>query len=86
MTNKNEVKQTSRVSPGREKFAFLHGFNQITVKDAKQVQKEIMKALSIKTRVAWYSRLYGDVEPKITEYNAIERIFTKYGVKQCWGA
>lgn len=88
MATKREIENnetSTKVLPGREKFAFLKGFNQITVKDAKEVQTEIMSALGLNSRVAWYNRLYGVVEPKITEYKSIEKIFAKHGVNDCWG-
>ena len=75
-----------KTSPGREKFSFLSGYNQVKLEDAANVKAEILKALKLKTRVSWYQRLYGNIEPKISEYQAIERIMKKYGVtKRIWG-
>lgn len=72
-------------TPGREPFSFLKGYNQVPVKHAKEVKKSIMDALGIKNRVAWYQRLYGNVEPRVSEAAAIEKIFEKYGIKEVWG-
>lgn len=78
--------ENRKVRPGREKFAFLSGYNQVKVVDAAKVKAEILKALKLKTRVSWYQRMYGNIEPKISEYRAIERIMKKYGVtKNIWG-
>lgn len=78
--------ETSKVIPGRERFSFLKGFNQVQVQHVSAVKKEIMKALKVNTRVSWYSRLYGNVEPKVSEAKSIESIFSKYGIKEVWGA
>ena len=75
----------SKVVTGREGFSFLKGFNQVPVKFVPAVKKEIMQAIGIKTRVSWYQRLYGNVEPKVSEAAAIESVFAKYGIKEVWG-
>lgn len=67
-------------------FSFQKGFSQVQQKDIANVRCKIMTALNINTRPAWYSRLYGNVEPKVTEAKAIEEIFAAYGIKEVWGA
>ena len=52
----------------------------------QQVKNEILAALGLKTRVSWYQRLYGNIEPRITEAKAIEAVFAKYGINDVWGA
>ena len=47
--------------------------------------KEILTSLNLKQKVSWYQRLYGNIEPKITEYWKIEEIFHKHGITQIWG-
>lgn len=76
---------TSKVVPGREKFSFLRGFNQVPVSCASKVKEEILQALKLNNRVSWYQRLYGNVEPKMTEAKAIEDIFKKYEITEVWG-
>lgn len=68
-----------------KKFSFKKGFGQIQQKDADAVKKEIMAALGITTRAAWWQRLNGVVEPKVSEAQSIERIFNEYGVTEIWG-
>lgn len=84
-TKKNEEMASLKVAPGRESFSFLRGWNQVIVKDMKNVQNQIMIALNLKGRVSWYNRLYGVVEPKISEHNTIEKIFADYGITDVWG-
>jgi hypothetical protein len=68
-----------------EKFSFKKGFSQVMQKDAVDVRAEIMTALNITTRSSWSARLNGNVEPKVSEAQEIERIFAKYGVTDVWG-
>lgn len=67
------------------KYGFEKGFGQLKVGDAAKVKAEIMEALGITSRPAWGRRLKGEQEPKISEYQKIEKIFRKYGVKNIWG-
>jgi len=67
------------------KYSFKKGFGQVQVKDVKTVKTELMKALGIKTRYAWGQRLKGEVEPLVSEAEAIEIVFKKYGIKSIWG-
>lgn len=67
------------------KFSFLKGFNQVKRKDIAKVKRELMETLQITTRPAWDSRLKGKVEPRVSEAEAIESVFSKYGIKEVWG-
>jgi len=67
------------------KFSFRKGFGQVQMKDLQEVKSELMTALNIKTRYAWGQRLKGEVEPRISEAQAIEAIFAKRGIKDIWG-
>ena len=77
--------QTDKVVKGREEFSFLRGWSQVKNFQMQQVKNEILDALGLKTRVSWYQRLYGNIEPRITEARAIEAVFAKYGIKDIWG-
>ncbi|MDD4593138.1 MAG: hypothetical protein PHG06_22365 [Parabacteroides sp.] len=44
-----------------------------------------MSALGLTTRAAWWQRLNGIVEPKVSEAAAIEKIFTDFGITDIWG-
>lgn len=68
-------------------FAFEKGYNQIPVGKAKEVKAKLMKELGINSRPAWLSRLRGDVEPKVSEAEAIERVFAEYKIPKAeiWG-
>ncbi len=68
-----------------EKFSFKKGFDQVQRKDVNEVKRKIMKALNISTRSAWRARLSGEVEPRVSEAESLERIFAEYGITDFWG-
>jgi hypothetical protein len=69
----------------KKSFSFKRGWDKLQKKDVKIVREEIIKVLKLEHRQNFYPRLYGSVEPKISEYEAIEAIFAKYGVTDVWG-
>jgi len=75
----------NKIPKGNEKFSFLKGFRQVPVGVVSEVRDKIMAALGITTNVSFNNRLYGINEPKITEYQAIEKVFSEYGITDCWG-
>ena len=66
-------------------FSFQKGWSQVKQGEVSVVRTQLMTALSITTRMAFLNRLNGDVEPKVTEYEAIERIFKEHGIAEIWG-
>lgn len=68
-----------------ESYSFYKGYGQVQRKDTVRVRTEIMEALGIKTKMGFYQRLAGKIEPRVSEVTAIEAVFTKYGIKNIWG-
>lgn len=68
-----------------KKFSFKKGYSQVRQIDAPVVKEQIMIALGLTTRAAWWQRLNGIVEPKVSEAAAIEKIFTDFGITDIWG-
>ena len=70
-----------------KEFAFEKGFSCVMYKDVQAVRKEIMDALHITTYVQFRRRLKGEIIPRVTEKEDIEKIFRKYGVgvNDIWG-
>jgi hypothetical protein len=66
-------------------YAFKKGFSQVRKDRTKLVRKRIMKALGILTPPAFYQRLNGVVEPKISQAKIIEAVFAKEGITEVWG-
>lgn len=67
------------------KYSFLKGFNQVQVGKTTEVKEKLMSVLSITTRASWGARLNGKVEPKVSEAQAIEKVFAEYGITEIWG-
>jgi len=68
----------------KNNFSFEKGFRQINRSLKKAVQVEIMEALGLKSKGSWYRRLYGIIEPTLTEAKAIDSVFVKYGITDIW--
>lgn len=68
------------------KFSFKKGWSQVQQREVATVREKLMEALNLKTRMAFLNRVNGLVEPKISEHEAIERIFKEHGIKDVWGA
>jgi hypothetical protein len=66
-------------------FSFQKGWSQVKQGEAASVRSKLMSALNITTRMAFLDRLNGKVEPKVTEYAAIEQVFKAYGITEIWG-
>lgn len=85
-----EVKTTgldpNKIPKGHESFSFLKGYRQVPHGFIAECREKIMAALNLKSTTPFYNRLYGVSEPKITEYQAIEKVFSEYGITDCWGA
>lgn len=73
------------VIPGRERFSFVRGMNRVPMMNVVAVKNEICAELGVVNRTSFYKRLYGEIEPKVSEAQAIEQVFAKYGVTDVWG-
>jgi len=80
-----ETKNKLKTINNMDKYSFIKGFGQVQNKDVRLVKSEIMVALGIKTRYAWGLRLKGEIEPRVSEAEAIEKIFKSHGIKSIWG-
>ena len=67
------------------RFAFKKGWGQVPHDKTKEVRERIMTALNLKARNNFYIRLRGEIEPKVTEAEALEKIFGDYGITEVWG-
>lgn len=67
------------------KYSFRRGYSQIPRYRAKELKNRIMDVFGIRGEVSWYAHLSGKIEPKVSEYEAIEAIFAEYGIKEVWG-
>jgi len=67
-------------------FSFQKGWYQVRQGEVAEVRKKLMATLGITTRMAFIKRLNGDVYHIPAEKEAIERIFSEYGITEIWGA
>jgi hypothetical protein len=65
----------------QKKWSFSVAYYSLPYNEMAIVRKEIEAAIGIKSKPCWYQRLHGIVEPRISEYLAIQRIFKKRGIK-----
>jgi len=68
-------------------YSFKKGLNNVKSGDIRTVRRELKAALGITSRNAFNARMRGEIEPKVSEAEAIEVVFEKYGVSktQVWG-
>lgn len=68
-------------------FSFRKGFEQVRRKDVKEVKEKLAKAIGIKlnNRMSWSNWLNGKIEPRITQKEAIEKVFAEYEITEVWG-
>lgn len=69
----------------KQSFSFNRGYQQLPVSKLKEARMRIMEALGLVTEPAFYRRLRGGIEPKISEYRAIENVFHSFGITDIWG-
>ena len=67
------------------KFSFRNGWSQVKQGDARAVRSKMMGVLNITSRQSFNDRLNGRIEPKVSEYHDIERVFSEYGITDVWG-
>ena len=80
------MKQIKKNSKNYSKYSFQKGLDHLMVKDYFQIRKELKELLGITTNVGLRNRIDGVVKPNIAEKNAIENLFSKYGVTDIWGS
>lgn len=66
-------------------FSFQKGWSQVKQGEICVVRSKLMTVLGIKTRMAFLDRLNGKVEPRVSEYRAIEAVFEAHGISHIWG-
>lgn len=87
MTNQGtENSENTLTAPEEKPFSFRNGWNQVKNGDLTECRRDIMEAIGSKSRQVFYNWLAGAVEPRVTQKEAIEAAFAKYGVTEnIWG-
>lgn len=70
-----------------KRFSFKKGYDQLPAGRVQEVRGELFRALGISrgSRKAFLMRMRGETEPKVTEAEAIEKIFKAEGITDIWG-
>jgi hypothetical protein len=79
-------KDIEKIETTAKKVAFVNGWSQLRQRDVAAVRTKIMTALSITTQATFRNRLFGRIDPTLSEIVAIETIFAEYGIKSVWGS
>jgi hypothetical protein len=66
------------------KSGLKRAYDQIPKGLASQLREELKEAIGVKTDVNLYTYIRGDVEPKLSQALAIEKVFQKYGISVNW--
>ena len=64
-------------------YSFRRAYESLPHGKVNQVRQELMEVLGVGT-VGLYRRIRGEIEPRISEAKAIEKVFQKYGIKKVW--
>jgi len=67
-----------------KKIGFLKGLGQVQEKDSSNIRIELMAALGVASRMSLSNYSRGLIEPKVSQANAVEHVFNKYGITEIW--
>ena len=67
-----------------KKIGFLKGLGQVQEKDSTNIRTDLMEALGVASRMSLSNYSRGLIEPKVSQANAVEAVFNKYGITEIW--
>ena len=79
------IEQPASVAEGATRWSFRRGWLQLRQQDVPEARQKLMTALGFTAERTWYKRLEGEVEPTVTQFETIERVFAEYGITDVWG-
>jgi len=68
-----------------ESYAFSKGWRKANADQKERIMKQLKEALGGVTEQAVYARMRGEVEPKVSQAAAIEKIFAREKIRDIWG-
>ena len=77
-----ETKSTKKVVP---ESAFVTGWSQVPPYCRDMVMQQLMEAFGIGSKVQFYARMRGEVEPRKSQIEGVEAVFNRYGITVIWG-
>jgi hypothetical protein len=63
-----------------KKYTFNKGIGNVRVNQKDELISDLKKALKINNPVTWSKWLNGHIDPKLSQCDAIEQVFAKYGI------
>lgn len=66
-------------------YSFRSAFESIPRNRMKDVKVRIKELLNVKSDKAFYDRMSGAIEPKVSQAKDLELLFEGYGVILAWG-
>lgn len=79
METKNSTKKVVPES------AFVTGWSQVPPYCRDMVMQQLMEAFGIRSKIQFYARMRGEVEPRKSQIEGIEAVFNRYGITVIWG-
>jgi len=77
---------TGQTRKSKKADGFRRGLNQVRIGDYTEVREELMAALGINNRNSLAAYASGRQEMKVTQAEAVEGVFNRYGVtSNIWG-
>lgn len=76
------TKSTKKVVP---ESAFITGWSQVPPCYRDMVMEQLMEAFGVNSKVQFYARMRGEVEPRKSQIEGVEAVFNKYGITKIWG-
>ncbi len=72
------------MSSNKYKKGFKKAYQQLTLAQETEAREKLWAALGITTRVSFNNYLNGKIEPKASQAEAIEKVFSEYGITNIW--
>jgi hypothetical protein len=76
------TKSTKKVVPDS---AFVTGWSQVPPYCRDLVMKQLMDVFGVGSKVQFYARMRGEVEPRKSQVEGVEAVFHRYGIDEIWG-
>ncbi|MCE8847482.1 hypothetical protein K0F00_02820 [Bacteroides fragilis] len=68
----------------KKRYSFKKAYERVPLGQIEGLKKELYSVFSINNRTSWYNKLKGITSPSIEVVEAVETVFLKYGIENCW--
>ena len=63
---------------------FKKAYERVPLGQIETLKKELYGVFNINNRTSWYNKLKGITSPSVEVVKAVETVFLKYGIENCW--